>query len=305
LTISPASGPAVMWALARNFDFPQEVSRKALAAACDGKTATLDQVQALLSLLTINRDFRNAAELLDRHIALYERSGICDAWCFVRAQMWMAQGDPAKAEAVLAQAKDPEIRARTRVALVRFTAQSQCWTPELAAVLDTEFRRSGSDESLFGACEAHYFAERFDYVADRAEELVRRIGTESTLRLALDATALAKRYELCLELGTHHRTLFRDGTLPQTRLSEANISPSPAARASRVKASSVPRQVTTKHSSQNSNSANDSICPASEASSDWFSTARFPRSGSAIVNHIFGLLNTSYNFSDTSVFTEW
>lgn len=209
-----ATVPAVVWALARDYEFPRNEAREALQRLCQNDALTTEPVQALFSLLATGKEFLDAGRLLDNHRQLYQRSGLAEPWLFQRAQTWMAAGEPAEADAVLAQVSDPHLREHTRAALTRIAAMSAGWTQELLAQIAAEAERSGSDDDLFAACEAHHFAGDHQFVMRFADELVRRLKTEPALRLALDAAASAKQYPQCLDLMERYRAVFRDGDFP-------------------------------------------------------------------------------------------
>jgi tetratricopeptide (TPR) repeat protein len=214
LAINPATVSAIVWAIARDYDFAQDIARQALEALCNKVPANTEPVQALFSLLASDKKFAEAGQLLDAHRELYERVGLAGPWRFQRAQVCMAEGDAGKAQALLAEQTDPDLRERTRAAFARISALSSGWTAELLTQLDAEARRTGSEDSLFAACEAYHFAGRHDYVVERAEGLVRRLRTEPALRLALDACASARRYDRCVTLMEQYRAVFRDGDFP-------------------------------------------------------------------------------------------
>ena len=214
LEINPAMVPAIVWALARDYDFPQESAQQALERICNKGSENTEPVQALFSLLASGKKFAEAGGLLDTHRELYQRAGLLGPWQFQRGQVLMAAGDTAAAEVLLAEQTDPDLRERTRAAFARISSISGGWTPESLAQLDAEARRTNSDDSLFAACEAHHFAGQHDYVVERADDLVRLLATEPALRLALDACASAKRYALCIILMERYRSVFREGDFP-------------------------------------------------------------------------------------------
>jgi tetratricopeptide (TPR) repeat protein len=214
LAINPATVPAIVWALARDYDFAQDPTRAALESICNKNPGSTEPVQALFSLLASNKQFAEAGRVLDSHRELYERSGLAGPWRFQRGQVFMASGDAASAERLLAEETEPDLRERMRAAFARISSISSGWTPELLAQLDAETRRTGSDDNLFAACEAHHFVRQHEYVVERADKLVRRLATEPALRLALDACASAKQYTHCINLMEQYRAIFRDGDFP-------------------------------------------------------------------------------------------
>jgi tetratricopeptide (TPR) repeat protein len=215
LTSYPAAVPVIVWALARDFPFPENLVRSALEELCKRGATDTQPVQALFSLLAGNKNFAEASRLLEQHQELYARAGLGGPWRFQLAQVYMAAGDAEKARATLAELSDPDLIERTRVALARIESFGSGWTPERLAQLDAEVIRTRSDDTLFAACEAHHFAGMHEYVVERADDLVRRFRTEPALRLTLDACAASKDYEKCLALMERYRTVFRDAVFPQ------------------------------------------------------------------------------------------
>ena len=214
LAAQPTATVAIIWGMARGYDFAREPVERALKMACARDSNDAEPVQALLSVLVSRGGFAEAATLLDSRKASYERAGRMDAWCFQRGQLWVLEGEVDKANALLADQPEGTSRDRLEAALARVTAKQEQWTPESLAVLKEAAMQDSSAEVLFEACEAHYSAGEHEYVVERADQLIRLIGTEACLRLALDSAAISKHFDKCLSLMERHRTLFRDGDFP-------------------------------------------------------------------------------------------
>jgi tetratricopeptide (TPR) repeat protein len=204
----PGHTRVAIWASHRGYEFDRATVRAALERDCIGKPVTIEPVQALFALLVKENDIVAAGNLLDAHRSLYERRHAMGIWRFQRAQAWMAVDEKEKARALLVDENDESERCKMEAVLVRVEASRGGSRAAVATVFAERFKATKADADLFSACEAHLYCDLPEYVATNAKALVRRIGTESALRLALDGSFAAGQYDLCLELLARHVDLF-------------------------------------------------------------------------------------------------
>ncbi len=214
LSEHPGHPPVVHWALTRGYKFDEPTARKALEAACASASAGVEPVLALFHILTFHEQFEDAGGLLDAHRSLFESTRGLEAWQFMRGQVLMVLGYKDKADELLGEMPEGEMRRQASTELLRMEGERCKWTPELLARMEAQAPTSQSPAALYKACRAHYSAKDFPWIADRAEELISSMGTESALRLALDAAVLSGRYPFCLELMDRHGPLFWGGNPP-------------------------------------------------------------------------------------------
>ena len=76
-----------------------------------------------------------------------------------------------------------------------------------------QYANSGAAPLLFQACDAYYQAGEYGPVAERAKELVEKVGTDAALRLALHGAFAAEQPDLCLELLRENQAMLQGGKL--------------------------------------------------------------------------------------------
>lgn len=197
-----------IWASHHGYKFDRAEVRAALERKCVGALETIEPVQALFALLVNDNDVAEAGRFLDAHKDLYGQRHALSIWRFQRAQAWMAVDEKEKARALLADEPDETDRGKLEAVLARVEAARGGSRSTVAEVFARHFEETNADADLFAACEAHLYGKSPEYVARRARELVRRIGTESALRLALDGCFAAGKFDLCLELLDQNAALF-------------------------------------------------------------------------------------------------
>ncbi len=214
LDCDPSHIRVAIWASHRGYEFDRGSVRAALERECDETPASIEPVQALFAMLVNENEVTAAGRLLDTHLDLYEQRGAASIWRFQRAQAWMATDEKEKARALLAEENDEGERRKLEAVLARVEASRGGSHADVASAFAKHFAATNADPDLFAACEAHLYGKLPAYVAGHARELVRRINTESALRLALDGCFAVGEYDLCLEMLDGHLDLFSGREAP-------------------------------------------------------------------------------------------
>ncbi len=208
LSKNPADEVGIIWGLKRNLKFDRDAAKRALAQAV-AVSPSIRGVQALFSVYVTEQDFDASGRLLDEHKSVFEIPELRGTWAFQRAQVFLAMGENLSAKNLAALQPEAE-RLYIEAALARVEGMAAGWTPELAEVMDKEFRSSGTPASLFASCEAHLFARQFTYVSEHADDLLENFPTIPALQLAIEGTAGAANWFACLSLIEKWSHLFKD-----------------------------------------------------------------------------------------------
>ena len=137
-------------------------------------------------------------------------------WTFWRVQALTLSGDARAAVALLDDAEpgtQDALREARTVALRALAEEDDDWEP-LIRHLESSYEETGDAKFLAGCCELKVQQQDWSYVADRAEELVEKISTDESVRLAAIAAYQDDRFRFCLKLLDEHRDYFAQRNLP-------------------------------------------------------------------------------------------
>lgn len=215
LEAAPAHYRVVLWAIARGFDIDLRPSEAALAELIADGPVEFAHVLALTSCYFASDRSGKAVELLDETKPVFQEARAGVLWNFWHAQALTLTGDPEAAVRSLdeAEPKTDLLREARTVALRALAEKTNEWG-ELVEHLEVSYEETGDPAFLAKCCEVMAQQQDWPYVADRAEELVEKIGTDEALRLAAIAAYYSDRSRLCLELLDEHRDFFGQHKLP-------------------------------------------------------------------------------------------
>lgn len=211
----PAHYRAVLWAVARGFDIALDPSEEALEELIADGPVEYAHVLALTSCYFTSDRSSEAIELLDKTRPVFQEARADVLWTFWHAQALTLGGDPEAAVRSLdeVEPKTDLLREARTVALRALAEKTNEWG-RLVEHLEGSYEETGDPAFLAKCCEVMAQQQDWSYVADRAEELVEKIGTDEALRLAAIAAYHSDRFRLCLELLDEHRDLFVQRKLP-------------------------------------------------------------------------------------------
>jgi tetratricopeptide (TPR) repeat protein len=212
---NPAHYRAVLWAVARGFDVDLGPSEAALEEFVTEGSVEYAHVLALMSCYFVSDRSSEAIELLDETKPVFQEARADVLWNFWHAQALTLAGDPEAAVRSLDQAEPKtDLLRESRTVALRALAEKTSEWGRLVQHLESSYEETGNPAFLAKCCEVMAQQQDWSYVADRAEELVEKIGTDEALRLAVIAAYHSDRFRLCLELLDEHRGLFVQRKLP-------------------------------------------------------------------------------------------
>lgn len=213
LASDPVSSAAIVWGFARSYDFDVDRSEKSLQKLVSKKAAGIEEILALLTCY-LSRDRRKqASKLLADTYEVFVAHHVEAAWRFQIAQVLAAENSDASEEQannlgdplLVDIGKTPAIWARA--------SQSGDWWP-LIRQLWHLWEATRGPNWLYECCDLALQQGEWEYVADKANLLVREVETGSALRIATYAMYNARHYEACLSLLELNNKLFAGSKLP-------------------------------------------------------------------------------------------
>lgn len=198
---------ALWWALNRNFAVDLAPAVALLEREIESKQAGLDQITALAAAYLANGRIGEAGALLAQTRARYIAEDKEESWLAWQSRVEAEESPPASLERTEEPVETRELSSVSSAADVGDVNEPQ-------SLLERSDAAEHDPLLLFHACAAAARAERWSWVAERAEELVAGLDTAEAVRLAAIAAENAGRYTLALSLLDGHLGKFPARRLP-------------------------------------------------------------------------------------------
>jgi hypothetical protein len=216
LVENPANLPVLVWASALGLEFDRVNSIAALRKRLEGSGGSLEDLLALLGLLDDLSDFASYGSLLAQHRLLFVNAGREHLWYLHQAQFLIEQDNIAEAQQLANSMPQGDERQHIKMAIrhliVDRTGRKEDYQLLLQAQ-EGEYQTSKTAENLLACCRTHRLLQQWDFVAHHAQELVRSVGTQSALEIAVEGLLQARRANECLDLLRENRALCQNGEL--------------------------------------------------------------------------------------------
>jgi len=204
----PTHYPAIVWAIARNFDIDLRSTEDALEKLVEDESATIPCILGLVNCYLASGKATKAIDLLAKTKSVFEDHNEKPLWDFWHVQSLVSNGDIDEARQAVDTARTQAgLRPTQTVVLGALSQQTGDWAP-VTKHLESSYRETGDPDFLFGSCSLMAQQQEWEYVADRAELLVEEFGTGEALRLAAIAAHNADRFALSLRLLDENQGLF-------------------------------------------------------------------------------------------------
>ncbi len=201
-----ATDPGVIaWMIERGYSHDPIIVCAALQSELQKDSATPDQVLALSAELQAQGDKIGAANVLESHRDLFTkvgRSDLCDTHIASLRGEVITLKSGALSES--GQSIDLLLMQLGRRPINQLGPE---WISELTRFAEAP----GGGQALFMLCEIWSKRGQWSEVADRAELLINKVGTEPALRMALFGLVNSKRYQSCLDLLAQNTHMLRGG----------------------------------------------------------------------------------------------
>lgn len=210
----PTSFHAIHWALARNLDIEWHRSRDALSALLTSNAATINHIIALVGILAKQKAFNEAVDILHRTKDIFSKSHADDLWLYWNVQLLLLSGRIKSAQKLVNRHKDvPELSLAQSLILAAIANKTKD-TQDLVKYLESQYDKTRNALILLQLCEFQFRNQKWDYVADQADELLAVFQTAEVTRLAIYAVFNARRFNKCLGLITEYAEQVRGKELP-------------------------------------------------------------------------------------------
>lgn len=200
------------WAVERDYQFDRGAVAAAIAAAIQrDPKIDLDAYFGLCAVLLADEKPKAAEKALDEAETAFKAQGQHDVWKVQKVQFLVRRGRPTAK--LVASITNAQLQVQARLAAVRIGKVTRDGLRRLAGQFAAEYAKSGSPPLLFQACDAYFRAGEPKFVAERAKELVDKVGTDAALRLAVHGAFAAGQPDLCLELLREKQAVLQGGKL--------------------------------------------------------------------------------------------
>ncbi|MBE7557282.1 MAG: trypsin-like peptidase domain-containing protein [Anaerolineales bacterium] len=211
---APTNFRVIAWIVARNLQVNLEPSRMTLEQLVTDGAAHVFHIVALASCYLVPQNVPEAVKLLDDTKTIFQEHQVEALWTFWYVQALVIQGETGAALEVINNSElKTELQHIQTMALAAKARESGNWQG-LVQHLEDIYEVTGDANFLLELCEIMAQQHNWDYIADRAEILIKAVSTSETVRLIVIAAHNARRFKFCLELIDRHQHLFTQGKLP-------------------------------------------------------------------------------------------
>ncbi|MDR4508932.1 MAG: hypothetical protein MRJ65_11990, partial [Candidatus Brocadiaceae bacterium] len=204
----------ISWVIARDFDVDLKPSEKALYSLIGKETVTPYQILSLVNCYLKSRRIKKAINLLDKKRYIFQKNDAEALWLNWQTQLLIKNKLPERALELIDNSEYANsLRITKTLVLQAIARKTDDWKPVIGH-LENSFEETKNSEFLFECCKIKAQLNDWTYVADRAKQLVKEIGTPEVLRLAAIAAYNANRWDLCLQLLNDHCEFFKQKILP-------------------------------------------------------------------------------------------
>lgn len=213
----PAHYRALIWALMRNFEVDFRNHEKQLLALgkSDVNIATrLESISTVVNFYLLTDKAPAAKAVLNDYRAEFESVGAERNLKLWDSQILISEGGIQGAIENARKERDSKLRRHLLLITLRSQAEAtKDWRAYLN-YLERNYRRSKRADYLFELCSVHAELDDWQYVADRAKELIENIQTPAAVRLAATALWRLQKKDNCLKILNASERYFPGKTLP-------------------------------------------------------------------------------------------
>jgi len=215
LSYDPVDPNALRWALSRNYKIDKEPILSMVSEAIKTKNKNLDLVGVLIGYCIETDNYYDAFKLLDKYKYPFEEQGHYDIWLFWRVHALIASGNKLnKVKKTADLIKNLKIKHQLKILILEIHyKQSREWKP-LLSYFESLYKETDNGIYLLEACRLMAHQKIHNYVLDRGDELIEKIGTPTALYLVVESAWKRNLPARCLKLLDNNASLFSEGVLP-------------------------------------------------------------------------------------------
>lgn len=214
LTADPLHFRVVAWASTWFLEIDLEASVAALEGVASIGVASIDLLVTLMNFYVAKGRLDDARRILQTAVAKYPEHFCGNVLSFWQARLTGTENALESASESVDTTSWLSLEGRSThiLTLQRRAQRSGVWWP-LVGYLHESFVETNESIYLLEGCRLRDRLQDWEYIADRAYELVRRVGTATALQLAARGLYRSGRHESVLELLETYKGLFPNGKL--------------------------------------------------------------------------------------------
>ena len=214
LQYDPTDFRAIEWATYRNYGLDLEPSEKALSSIVEEGKSDISHVISFVTCKLAMKKTAEAIKVLDNSESQFKSQEEIRVRTSLYVKSLVANDDPKAALTTIEQSDlEANLYYDKMIVLQAIAQKTDDWQP-LIEFLENAYKETGDPPFLFNCCSLMAEQDNWEYVAQRAQQLIDGIGTPEALRLAAIACYNKHQFDICLRLLDDHRDLFEGGVLP-------------------------------------------------------------------------------------------
>lgn len=214
LDSNPSDFYAIYWALARNIDVEWDRSQAALATLLSTNVATMNHIIALVGILSRQKAYKAAVNVLLQTKDVFYKGKAENLWIYWNVQVLILAGRLTAAQKLVNRHKQIPEMIYAQGFLLSVKANKTRDSKSLIQYLEDQYKKTGDPLILLQICESEFRNQDWEYVADRADDLVNAFHTAGIMRLAIYAVFNARRFTKCLALINEYSNQVEKKELP-------------------------------------------------------------------------------------------
>jgi len=208
---------ALAWAMLRDFAVDFDESQRKLEDTLSRDTplsvVKLEKLLTLVGIYLRSKKTLAAIRCLEGSRAEFVEVGAESQWVYWQAKVYVIHGEPDKAIELANKIDDVSRRSIEAMVLRELAISKADWQP-FVTFLERSFEETRDGVFILELCQLKFHQKEWAYVADRADDLIRAVATQDSVRLCVSAAWNAQRPEHCLEILLKYQALFSRGVLP-------------------------------------------------------------------------------------------
>ncbi len=214
LAKNPIFTPAIGWALARGYEFDSKTCELALEKHIEKDTSFIYRILALVNCYITNKNFDQAAELLEQKESVFQEQGVIEAWLHAFAQVQVLMDSPETALQKIDE-YEPTVQAvQARILTLHSIAYKTDDWQSLNDFLQRLYDDTNDPDLFLISCEIKAQQQDWFYIFENSATLLSYFETAKVLELVAIAAYNIEHFHQCLQLLDNNHHLFPNSELP-------------------------------------------------------------------------------------------
>jgi hypothetical protein len=219
---NPGNYRVIAWIIARGYKIDLGASALELEKLVSENTADIPHILALVNYYILAKKNDKAIELLNSKKMMFSRKDAALSWETLFIQNLIAKGLPEEAVSRIENSVfTTDLRSVKTTALLAISEKTDNWEP-LVEHLEKSYSETKDPVIFFELLSFNAQLGQWEYVADRAEELIRLLDVNKSYELALISLYNANRYQECIDFIAKNPIYKEDAFHVLTRRMGAN-----------------------------------------------------------------------------------